>query len=87
LLDGCPPAHTAADDIQHREHAGAGMVDALLLELREVAPAGTAGVDHGGHAAAESKPVGANAKLAGVLAAHRPGKDVDVHIDQPRDHQ
>ena len=51
-------AHAVADDVEQREHARARAVDHAVLEVLEVAPAGTAGVDDRGDAVPKLNPSG-----------------------------
>src|SRR5207302_1544559 len=84
LLDIGAAAHAAADDVEHGEYTGLGTVDDLVAEFAEVAPAGAAGVDDSGHAAAKGEAIGADAIFADIFAAHAAGEDVHVHVDQSR---
>ena len=77
--------HADAPDIQEGQHAGARTIDDGLFELREVAPARGAGIDHGRDSHAQSEGVGVDAGFAARQAhAVRSGKDVRVQIDQAR---
>ena len=76
-------AHAVAHDVHEGQHARAGAVDHAVLEVGEVAPAGAAGIDHGGDAGAESEAVRVDAVIAGVgVARAGAGIDVDVNIDE-----
>ena len=69
--------HAVADDVEERQHPHRGTVDDLRLKLREIPPAGAAGVDHRGCAVGQ-----------GVLVRLQPAgespKGMDVDVYQPR---
>src|SRR3954467_394987 len=76
-------AHAAAHDIEHGQNTRFGAVDNALLEVLEVAPAGTAGVNDGGDAYAEGKAVGINAVVAGIgITLTSPGIDVSMNVNE-----
>ena len=77
-------AHALAHDVEHHQDAGLGAVDDLVLEVLEIAPARTAGIDHGGDAAAEGKAVRLHAEVAGIGAILLAGADIvmGVQVDQ-----
>ncbi len=82
LLIAAAP-HAAADDVEHRQHAGPGAVDDAVLEILEVAPAGAAGIDHGGDPGAESEAVRRYREVAGIGALLAGAViDMDMHVDQ-----
>src|SRR6266478_4589459 len=75
--------HACAEDVQENQHTGAGAVNYVLLELREVVTAGRSGVNHGGHAGAEGEGIGEDAPIA--ASEHAPigaGENVSMKIDQ-----
>ena len=77
--------HAESDDVQHREDACCGAIDDAVSEILEVAPPGTAHVDHRGHARAEAELVRQHAVVAGPGVLHAGGgKDVDMRVDETR---
>ncbi len=80
-------AHPSAHDVEHHQDAGLGAIDDAVLEVFEIAPAGAAGIDHGGDAGAEGETVRQNTEIAGIGAAlARAGIVVGVQVDQAGRH-
>jgi hypothetical protein len=76
-------AHAAADDVEKGENTGFGAIDDAILEIGEVAPAGTAGVGHRSDAVAEGVAIWVEAEVARVCAlCSGAGVYVDVHVHQ-----
>lgn len=83
VLFGGVGDHAEAGDVEHGEDAGAGAVDDGGAEDFEVAPAGGAGIDHGGDAGAEGEGIGLDGVIAGPGAGIAGGEeDVDVEVDE-----
>ena len=59
-------AHAVTDDVQKGEDARRGAIDDALLEVLEVAPAGSADVDDRRHARARRHDIGIDAVVAGI---------------------
>jgi hypothetical protein len=75
--------HAFSDDVQEGEDTGFGAIDDTILEVRKIAPSGTAGVGHGGDARAEGEAIRVDAVVAAVGAAlSGAGVYMHVHIDQ-----
>ncbi len=76
-------AHAVADDVQKGEDAGGRAIDDALLEILEVAPARSAGVDNGRHARARRDDVRVDAVVAGIRALlTRSRVHVRVNVDE-----
>ena len=73
-------AHAFAHDVQKREHAGFGAIDDAIFEVREIAPAGAAGVGHGGDARPKGEAIRIDAVVA-IIGAALSGAGVDVHVN------
>ncbi|MGC4055608.1 MAG: hypothetical protein QM757_42835 [Paludibaculum sp.] len=75
--------HAEAGDVDEGEDFGFGAVDHREFEELEVAPAGAAGVGHGGDSGAEAEVVRADAVIAGPgVGNDGGGEDVGVDVDQ-----
>ena len=81
-----PVAHAGAVDVDERQHARLRAVDHALAEIGEIAPAGGARIDHRSDAGAEREGVGRDAEVGVRAFAALAGVEMDVDIDQPRDH-
>jgi hypothetical protein len=88
ILPGLDTGHAKSGDVDEGVGPGGTAVEDAEPEIFEVSPAGAAGVDHGGHAAAEAEAVGQDAVVAGpgVAVAGR-GVEVDVDVDETRNHE
>src|SRR5262249_42898676 len=82
LLHVRPAAHSAADDVQHREYPRLRAVDDLVAKLAEIAPARAAGVDYSGHSCSKRETIPPHAIFANVFAAHAAGEEMRMNIDQ-----
>ncbi len=88
ILFELPAAHAVADDVQEGKHAGGRAIDDALLEVLEVAPARSAGVDDRRHSRARRDDVGIHAVVAGIRSLlARSRVHVRVNVDEPGRHE